>query len=130
MADTAEAQNLVTEISGLHSGLISLGAIVEFTLKTMPGDGEICAASQRLRQKINDARHRRQNLGLHQQKSNVRHYLDLDNKPQALKDMLSTQDDPSVGSLANPRVVWRNRDITHLPNGVFSLTRNAGRTMI
>ncbi|KAJ7937640.1 hypothetical protein B0H13DRAFT_2412721 [Mycena leptocephala] len=115
MPDTAEAQNLVNEISGLHGGLISLGAIVEFTLKTMPGDREICAASQRLRQKINDARHRRQNLGLHQQKRNLRHYLGLDNKPQALKDMLSTQDDPSVGSLANPRVVWRNREITNAP---------------
>jgi hypothetical protein len=44
-----------------------------------------------------------------------RHCLGLDNKPQALKDMLSTQDDPSVGSLANPRVVWRNRDITNAP---------------
>ncbi|KAJ7914206.1 hypothetical protein B0H13DRAFT_2463133 [Mycena leptocephala] len=67
MPGTAEAQNLVNEISGLHNGLIS------------------------------------------------RHYLGLDNKPRALKDMLSTQDDPSVGSLANLRVVWRNRDITNGP---------------
>ncbi|KAJ7845982.1 hypothetical protein B0H14DRAFT_2584443 [Mycena olivaceomarginata] len=32
-----------------------------------------------------------------------------------LKDILATQDDPSVGSLSNPRVVWRNRDITNAP---------------
>jgi hypothetical protein len=44
-----------------------------------------------------------------------RHCLGLDNKPRALKDMLSTQDGPSVRSLANPRVVWRNRDITNAP---------------
>ncbi|KAJ7852478.1 hypothetical protein B0H14DRAFT_3658106, partial [Mycena olivaceomarginata] len=42
-----------------------------------------------------------------------RHYLGLDNKPRTLRDILATQDDPSVGSLANPRVVWRNRDITN-----------------
>ncbi|KAJ7848568.1 hypothetical protein B0H13DRAFT_2361799 [Mycena leptocephala] len=82
MPGTAEAQNLVNEISGLHNGLISLGAIVEFTLKTMPGDPAL--------------------PGLGQQ-------------TPALKDMLSTQDDPSVGSLANLRVVWRNRDITNGP---------------
>jgi hypothetical protein len=44
-----------------------------------------------------------------------RHYLGLDNKPRTLKDILATQDDPSVGSLSNPRVVWRNRDITNAP---------------
>jgi hypothetical protein len=85
--DTAEAQNLVNEISKLHRGLISvrirgfsfqhvqfsgqIGAIVEFALKTMPDDGETCAACQRLRQKISAARHKRQNLGFHQQKRNL-----------------------------------------------------------
>ncbi|KAJ7894771.1 hypothetical protein B0H13DRAFT_1885855 [Mycena leptocephala] len=113
--DTAEAQNLVNEISKPHRGLISIGAIVEFALKAMPDDGETCAACQRLRQKKSPARHKRQNLGLHQQKRNLRHYLGLDNKPRTLKDILATQDDPSVDSLANPRAVWRNRDITNAP---------------
>ncbi|KAJ7708398.1 hypothetical protein B0H14DRAFT_3525559 [Mycena olivaceomarginata] len=109
---STEADALVTNFSAVHSKLNTLEVLIDFAARMM-ADSPISAAFEDLQQRLQAAKQQAQAksaLASHREKRKFVNMAGLNKQyGKSIHDILASQQEDSVGSPHNPRILWRYR---------------------
>ncbi|KAJ7866382.1 hypothetical protein B0H14DRAFT_3593873, partial [Mycena olivaceomarginata] len=106
---STEADALVTKFSAVHSKLNTLEGLIDFATRKM-ADSPISATFKDLRQRLQVAKQQAQagsTLASHREKRKFVDMVGLNKQyGKSIHDILASQQEDSVGSPHNPRILW------------------------
>ncbi|KAJ7613053.1 hypothetical protein FB45DRAFT_1065170 [Roridomyces roridus] len=106
-----KAARLVQSVQSIHSKITSLDALIDFVLRMHPNT-PIATAFEDLRARFRAAKaasKAQSGVASHREKHHFINSSGLRGHGRSIEEIIASQDHPNVGSVTNPRIIWRER---------------------
>ncbi|KAJ7160826.1 hypothetical protein C8R46DRAFT_1223165 [Mycena filopes] len=110
--DGPEAEAFLSQLVGIHPRLNSLTLAVDFMQSLSEPGTPLAEVAAALRKKLREQRKKAMRGGgtaTHREKRSLVRGLGFNSAGRTISSIRDTQSQPTVGTLHNPRIVWRNR---------------------
>ncbi|KAJ7656713.1 hypothetical protein DFH06DRAFT_1198319 [Mycena polygramma] len=110
--DTPDAAVFIHNLTTIHPGLDTLDKVCAFAFESPKSSAHLTKACQALKVSVRMAKSQARSLtgaASHREKRNLIHRFGLNTPPRSIGEIQATQSRLDVGTLTNPRIVWRKR---------------------